>query len=212
MSGLILEHRDTLILVAGGMLLVFGVMQLLGLGFSFAPGRLQGWAPRGRGWPAVYGLGLVYGFAGVCSGPILGAVLTMAATSGHPLSAAALLFAYALGMTLPAFVLAMLWDRYDLGRRPWLRGRIVQLGPLRVHSSQAVAGLLFVALGALFILTRGTLALERAYEALGLVSLSFRLQRTVTRVTMWPDGWWWALALMLGGAVLWRWMRRRQGS
>lgn len=63
---------------------------------------------------------------------------------------------YALGMTVPLFVLALLWDRFDLGRRQWLRGRELALGPVRTHTTSLVSGLLFVAIGVLFLLTDGT--------------------------------------------------------
>jgi hypothetical protein len=104
----------------------------------------------------VFGLGAVYGLAGFCSGPILGAVLTVAASDGRPLHGGALLAVYALGMAGPLFLLAMGWDRFDLGSRGWLRGRELTLGPLRLHSTSLVSGLLFVGVGVLFLTTGGT--------------------------------------------------------
>jgi cytochrome c biogenesis protein CcdA len=109
--------------------------------------------------PIVYALGLVSGLGGFCSGPILGAVLTVAAQSGQALRGGVLLAVYATGMTAPLFGLAALWDRYDLGRRRWLRGRGVRLGPLRTHTTALASGLLLVALGGLFAATSGTQAL-----------------------------------------------------
>jgi cytochrome c biogenesis protein CcdA len=50
---------------------------------------------------ATFSLGAVYGFAGFCSGPILGAILTVAATSGSALRGAGLLATYAAGMAAP---------------------------------------------------------------------------------------------------------------
>src|SRR5918994_382191 len=48
------------------------------------------------------------------AGPLLGAVLTVAASAADPLVGAALLFTYALGTAAPLFVIAWLWDRYQL--------------------------------------------------------------------------------------------------
>ena len=67
-----------------------------------------------------------------------------------------LLAIYAFGMTVPLFVIAALWDTFDLGRRRWLRGRELRLGPLRVHSTTLVSGLLFLVIGVLFLVTDGT--------------------------------------------------------
>lgn len=156
-SSLVYGHRETLILVAGITLVVLGVVQALGGGF--ASRRLT--ALRGRvegrtGVGPVFALGAVYGFAGFCSGPILGSVLTVAAVDPRPLRGAALLAVYALGMTVPLFLLGLVWERLDLGRRRWLRGRTFSVGPVELHTTSLLSGLLFAGIGVAFILTRGT--------------------------------------------------------
>jgi hypothetical protein len=118
-------------------------------------------AARGT-WISTVGLGAVYGLAGFCSGPILGAVLTVAAASGQPLRGATLLAVYAVGMTAPMFLLAALWQRFDLGRRGWLRGREFRVGALRLHTTSTVSGLLFVAVGVVFLVFDGTAGLVGA--------------------------------------------------
>ena len=156
-TALFFGHREVLILVAGWLVIALGVFQMLGGGFALglaqrAQGRLAGRTGNG----AVFGLGAVYGLAGFCSGPILGAVLTVAASDGRPLHGGALLAVYALGMAGPLFLLALGWDRFDLGGRRWLRGRPITLGRLRLHSTSLIAGLLFVGVGVLFLTTGGT--------------------------------------------------------
>jgi cytochrome c biogenesis protein CcdA len=173
-------HRDTLITVAGGLVIAFGVAQILGLGFTWGVlTRAQGRFAGGRGNPSVLGLGAVYGLAGFCSGPILGAVLTVAAT-GTPGRGMLLMAAYGLGMVLPMFFLALLWDHYDLGGRRWLRGRTVEVGPLRTHTTALLSGGLFVGIGVLFVAFDGTASItslpgagwmdEAAYRAQGVLS------------------------------------------
>jgi hypothetical protein len=62
-------------------------------------------------------------------------------------------------MTVPAFLLAALWQRFDLGRRRWLRGRELRVGPLRLHTTSTLSGLLFVGVGVLFLVADGTAGL-----------------------------------------------------
>ncbi|MGW1338607.1 cytochrome c biogenesis CcdA family protein [Streptomyces rubiginosohelvolus] len=153
-------HRDALVTGAGWLIIMLGVAQIVGLGF--ASRRMAELSGRIRPTTAfsVYALGAVYGLAGFCAGPILGSVLTVAAVSGSPVYGGLLLAVYALGMAVPLFVLALLWERFDLGRRTWLRGRTVQLGGrFQLHTTSLLSGLFFIGLGALFLVYDGTTAL-----------------------------------------------------
>lgn len=176
-STLFYGYRDVLIPAAGSMIIAFGVLQILGRGFTIGPlARLQG-KIQGDEAGATFALGAVYGFAGFCSGPILGAVLTVAAASGQVLQGAGLLATYAAGMAAPLFLMALLWDRFDLGHRRWLRGREVSLGPVRAQTTSLVSGLMFILLGAVFIIYQGTSALEGLYDANGATDLAFTAQQ-----------------------------------
>lgn len=152
-------HRDLLVLAGGWLIVVLGVAQILGMGF--ASRRIASVSGRIRPTTAVsvYALGLVYGLAGFCAGPILGSVLTVAAVSGSPVYGGLLLAVYALGMAVPLFVLALLWERFDLGRRRWLRGRPLRAGRFELHTTSLLSGLFFVVLGTLFLVFDGTTAL-----------------------------------------------------
>ena len=76
-------------------------------------------------------------------------------------------------MAAPLFGLALLWNRFDLGRRRWLGGREVGLGPFRVHTNNLVSGLMFVALGVVSIAYDGTSALAGFYESRGATEMVF---------------------------------------
>ncbi len=181
-SALFYGHRGILITLSGVLLIGFGLLQLLGRGFAIGPlERLRG-GIRGDSAGAVFSLGAVYGFAGFCSGPILGAVLTVAAASGGALRGALLLAVYAAGMAAPLFLMALLWKRLDLGGRRWLRGRGVALGPFSLHTTNLVSGVMFVALGVLFIAYEGTSALSGLYESGGATDLAFAAERWATSV------------------------------
>ena len=174
-----IQHRQTTILIAGLLLIVLGISQALGAGFTVLPGtaveRLHG-AATGS---ATFATGLVYGLTGFCSGPLLGGVLTMAAAGQNALLGASLLVVYALGMGVPLFVMAAAWDRYHLGQRRWLRGRALHVAGFSVHSTNVLAGGLFVLLGAGFIASQGGALLSGTYDDLGVSALGARLQAWV---------------------------------
>lgn len=210
---LFLDHRDTMIIVAGGLLIAFGIAELAGRSFSFGSRGGQD-AATSRSLFGTYTLGLVYGFGGFCSGPILGAVLTVAAASGSVFKGGGLLATYALGTTIPLFFLAMLWDRVGMGKRRWVRGWGVKFGPINIHSTQAIAGFVFIILGVSFILLQGTAGLSGYYEDLGFTELSFDADAWVKDVTSAvPDLAIFAgLAAILGSAAAWYLYRRRQAD
>ena len=182
-SSLVYGHRSTLITVSGLVIIVFGIVQLVGGGFAFGPvERLRG-RIKGDSIVTTFCLGAVYGFAGFCSGPILGAVLTVAASSGSALRGAGLLATYTAGMAAPLFLIALLWDRLDLGRRRWLRGREFSLARLRFHTTNLLSGLMFVAIGILFIAFEGTSGLESLYASGGATDLAFSVEWWVEAVS-----------------------------
>lgn len=199
-------NRDALVLAGGWLIIVLGLAQILGLGF--ASQRVSELSGRIRPTTAlsVYALGAVYGLAGFCAGPILGSVLTVAAVSGSPAYGGLLLAVYALGMAVPLFVMALLWERFDLGRRRWLRGRAFTAGRFSLHTTSLLSGLFFITLGALFLAYDGASALPGLLD----VDDSFAVEQRVRALAGGvPDGA--LLGLVAAGAAvtgLVRWRRR----
>ncbi len=213
-SALFYGHRTVLIAVAGWTIIALGVLQVLGRSFALPfSQRLHAAVSsrQGDGWVSTLLLGAVYGLAGFCSGPVLGAILTMAATKETPWQGGALLAVYALGMAAPLFVLALLWDRFELGRRSWLRGRLLSVGPLQVHTTSLVSGLLFILVGAVFLRYDGTAGLTGTLGVGDLTDVEFTAQQWVTeRATAVPG---WAPLLVVVLASLWvAWSRWREGT
>ncbi len=210
-SSLFYGHRPLLIAVAGWTIIGLGVVQLLGRGFS-VPGsqRLQSAlaARGGDGWGSTLLLGAVYGLAGFCSGPVLGAILTVAATQESPVQGGLLLAVYALGMALPLLVLALAWDRFDLGRRRWLRGRTVSWGRLRVHTTSLVSGLLFIAVGVVFLRFDGTAGLTGSLGVGDLTDVEYTAQQAVTEWTAGVPSW----SVLLGVVVVASYVAWRRAS
>ncbi|MBO8190610.1 cytochrome c biogenesis protein CcdA [Streptomyces oryzae] len=192
-------HRELLVSAGGWLIIALGLAQIVGLGF--APRRLAEVSGRIRPTTvlSVYALGAVYGLAGFCAGPILGSVLTVAAVHGNPVYGGVLLAVYALGMAVPLFVLALLWERFELGRRRWLRGRELRLGGrLRLHSTSLLSGLFFVLLGTLFLAFDGAAGLPGLTDVDGAFAAESWARRAGDAV---PDGALVAGLVLVAGAV-----------
>ncbi len=202
-TSLFLDNRDTMIIVAGVLLVGFGVLELSGRTIALPFSGSASGAAETKNLFGTYTLGLVYGFGGFCSGPILGSVLTVAAAGDNALRGGGLLAIYALGTVLPLFIIASLWDTTGIGKAKWLRGWGVRIGPLAVHSTNLIAGTVFVLLGLSFIFLDGTNALSGIYSDLGFTELSFQADERIKDITSWiPDGVFIAVVLVaLAGGV-----------
>lgn len=177
LGSVLVAQRGTLLALAGALLVVIGVIQFARGGFELpttAGGALRPMTAERAA--STYALGLGFGLGGFCAGPILGGVLTIAASSGGALSGAALLAAYAAGMAFPLFLLALLWERLGASRRGVLRGREVRILGLERHITVVVSSAMFVVLGLVFIVLEGANPAAGVYDALGLADLSIALQ------------------------------------
>ncbi|AKK03616.1 cytochrome c biogenesis CcdA family protein [Corynebacterium epidermidicanis] len=155
-GSLLAGQRSTLITAGGWLVIALGVLTFFGGGFRIPFLSSLNSRVSGVSWLSVFLLGAVYGFAGFCAGPLLGAVLTTATVTGSAIIGALVMLSYAFGMALPLFLLAWLWDSRRLGSVTWLRGRVFHFGPLRLHTTSAIAGALFVLIGWMFLATHGT--------------------------------------------------------
>ncbi|GAA4872850.1 cytochrome c biogenesis CcdA family protein [Saccharopolyspora cebuensis] len=209
-GALLTQHRTTVTVVSGLVLIALGLLQISGKGFGFAAAQRMTGRIRISSGLSVYALGTVYGLAGFCAGPLLGSVLTVSAAGGEPLYGAILLAVFALGMAFPLFLLALLWERFQLGRRAWLRGREVAIGPLRLHTTNIISGLVFVAIGLMFVLTEGTANLGGLSDVDSQFAVQAWLQQTIagisnTTVLL-------VLAVAALAVVLWRIARLRRAE
>lgn len=107
---LLLGHQRELALAAGIMIVVFGLnfLGLLRLPLLGREARLEAHATAGTGLGAyLFGLAFAFGWT-PCIGPVLGAILALAAQEGSVERGLLLMAAYALGLGLP-FVLTALF-------------------------------------------------------------------------------------------------------
>lgn len=202
-------HRDTLILVAGIIIIIFGLMQLFGAGFDlqrFLPQAATSSPSKTVGVTRAFLLGITSGVAGFCAGPILGAVLTLAAASGSVTTGAALMAIYGAGMVFPLIILVLAWHRS--GVRSKARGRTFTVGNRSFHTTSVLTGALLIAVGILFITTNGLNSLPE------LVSLETQsqLQGTVQHLTGTAAQVVGILIVAGGALALWYWWPRREVS
>src|SRR5699024_1237245 len=103
---LLAQHRCAPITGPGWLLVAMGVAAVLGSGVAIARLFRRNKTGQRKEQTALTTslLGMVSGVAGVCTGPILGAVLTVAAFSPSPLDGGILLAIYGLGMTIPLLI------------------------------------------------------------------------------------------------------------
>ena len=149
------EHRALLVTAMSLLVISLGLLQASGVKLSALRTSAR---PQGKSFSAVFVLGLVYGVAGVCSGPILGSVLAVAAFQGDSVRGGLLLAVYAAGMVLPLAIIAPFWERIGARRRV-LNPRPITAGRIRTNSTNLVAGSVLVLVGTIFLLTEGTVGL-----------------------------------------------------
>jgi cytochrome c-type biogenesis protein len=120
----LLQSQQLLLLVGGSIILIFGVMSLLGLGFGGVKeaGSQQYSATAGGSY--LFGLTFAVGWSS-CVGPILGAVLTLAAQTTSVWRGMMLLFVYTLGLGLPLLIVSVFFGRMSRKSLFWraLKGK-----------------------------------------------------------------------------------------
>ena len=200
-SSLIQGHH-TPVFLTGGILMI-----LLGLATA------AGWRPPlpslgmrarpGGGALSVYTLGAFSGAASACCAPVLAGVVALSGTVASFAVALTIGLAYVLGMVVPLFAIALLWDRRDWGNSRLLRSRSVsiRLGGLRatVGIASIVSGALLVGMGVLVtvIAFTGPAMDQSGWQA----QLGARLDHYASRATAWlghAPGWIYLVVLVLG--------------
>ncbi|MBI3943338.1 MAG: cytochrome c biogenesis protein CcdA [Chloroflexi bacterium] len=159
LTGLIFENLQQITFLGGLVVIAFGIMSLLGKGFTGIQVQERPSATVVGSY--VYGATFALGWT-ACVGPILGALLTLLATQGMAiLQGAVLAFIYALGLGTPLILISTFFSRLGTGSRFWkiMRGKgfIVEIGPLTLylHSTSILSGLLLIVIG--YLLASGKL-------------------------------------------------------
>ncbi|QQG50270.1 MAG: hypothetical protein HZB70_01660 [Candidatus Berkelbacteria bacterium] len=150
LSGLFTGYHTAIFIVGGLLLIAYGIMSFFGktvmIPLHYTPDL-----KRSRGVFGTYLLGIFSGIASSCCAPVLAGLLTLSALSATLPVATLIGLTYVLGMTLPLFILSLVWDAKKIGQSKFFRGRPIrfQLGGWRhvVHSTHLLVSILFIAIG-----------------------------------------------------------------
>jgi uncharacterized protein YyaL (SSP411 family)/cytochrome c biogenesis protein CcdA len=151
-GGFLRDNRLIFTQITAGVIIVFGLMEIFGKGFSGLNIYLKG-SHRTPVGSYLFGSVFAVGWS-ACTGPLLASFLLLAATSGTILKGTSLLFIYALGLALPLTLVSVFFDRIR-NRRFWklLQGRGLSVSifkrQLNFHSTHLISGLILIVLGTL---------------------------------------------------------------
>ena len=202
LGGTLVIDRGVLLTSAGWVLIILGVLTAFGGGFDISralPGKRKGGAAGSLG--GSFALGAVSGVAGFCTGPVLGAILTLALSTGSTLQGGLLLGLYGMGMIIPIMLIALVIRRSGHGATKWMRGRTFTVGPLKLHSTSVVMGLVTIFVGWLMIFTNGMAAVPELLPS-AMILWFENVGRTLDAIV--PA---WVWTLLVGTLLLILWLR-----
>lgn len=177
------RYHTVLYVGGGGLLLAFAVLALAGRSWSL-PSFIRSPDPERGDSAGVFALGVFSGIASSCCAPVLAGVMTLSALSSTPAGAGLLGLAYVFGMTFPLFLIALFWDRFNLGERRLFTARVLHLrvGPVRwtTNTVNVVVAIVFAAMGTmvLWLATTGETATAPGPQ----VAIGRTLSRVLDRI------------------------------
>jgi cytochrome c-type biogenesis protein len=184
----IANYHAPLYYAGGGLMLALALLSLSGKMMSL-PSSLR--APdTARGDSAsFFALGVFSGIASSCCAPVLAGVMALSALSGSAIGGITLGLAYTFGMVFPLFVMALLWDRYRLGERSFLRAKPVRIRVagriLATNTVNLVVALAFAVMGGfvIYLANTGQMTGGPGFQ----VAMGKGLERVFTRIEVWTD-------------------------
>ena len=150
-------NTKMLVMAAGALLILFGIMTILGKGFNFI--NLD--KKTGHDIFGIFSFGILFGLGwSACLGPVLAGILLIASTFHNYFYAGALLFFYSLGLFVPLFLISIFFDKFNLTRVSWIKGKEFEVKifgkTFFIHTTKVAAGILLIASGSVFIIFNGT--------------------------------------------------------
>jgi len=148
-----------------------------------------------------FALGVFSGIASSCCAPVLAGVMTLPALSGSAVGGLLLGLGYTFGMVFPLFVMALLWDRINVGQRRFLQARPVGLRlagrTVVTNTVNVVVAATFAIMGGfvIYLANTGQMTSGPGFQA----GIGEGLARVFQRIETWTDP---VPELLLGLGVL----------
>lgn len=182
-----------LVTIAGVFMILLGIITLRGKKVCFYLNVCKRFKNDISG-TFLFGMFFAIGWT-ACLGPILAGILGIGALLGNIVYSAVLMLFYSLGNLVPLFILAMLYDRFNLGESRFIRGKNIpiRLGKreYNIHSTNLISAILFFVIGFILIIYKGT-AIVNMLDIFGTKSYFYSIQRQLIE---------WQYANILGFAI-----------
>ena len=152
-------YKLTFAVVSGFILIFFGILLFLNIGFSIFNFKLD--YSNQKSFFSVAMLGFFFGVGWTpCVGPILVGILVLAANAGTVLNGTIMLIFYGIGIVAPLIVLAYFSDKYDWTYSKFLRGKEITFNlfnkKIITHTYNIIGGTLLLIIGLLMVTFKGT--------------------------------------------------------
>ncbi|MAH33540.1 hypothetical protein CL615_04050 [archaeon] len=151
------QNNRLLVTIAGLFIIAMGVMAFFGKGFTFI--KTKGKIKNNAIGLFLYGIFFAIGWT-ACTGPIVVGILLIASILNNYIYSAFLMFFYSLGIFVPLFLMSFLFDKYNFSKSKFIQGKELEFTvfnkKIRVHSTNLIAAILFIALGLVFVIYGGT--------------------------------------------------------
>lgn len=166
------QNNRYLITIAGAFIVMFGLMTLFGKGFMFI--KIRNRIKKDALGIFLFGIFFGIGFT-ACMGPILVGMLLIASVLNNYLYSTLLMVFYSLGFFVPLFLISFLFDKYDLSKSKFIKGKEFEFKvfgkEIRIHSTNLISAVLLVTVGLVFIIYGGTFIINN----LGLGGLTYNI-------------------------------------
>jgi len=202
---------------AGALFIILGILVFFGTSWQWLPESLRNKARFAKGvgkksTGSIYLMGVLFSFAsGTCSAPIIGGILTLASTSSNSLMAVLLLLTYAFGLVLPLFIMAWFFDRYNFSESKLVQGKSWEVKiagkSFYIHTTNIITAVLFIGVGILFIVSRGTNTFLRGFDRFGVTDIYFNINNILIKyLESIPN---WPFVVVAIGIITWLVIRKK---
>lgn len=159
LGSLALLYKRQIVLVSALLFILFGVLALMGISIFHERAKGSAATIRTAGTVGTVGFGAIFGLTWTgCIGPVLGLMLVLAANTQTAAGGSILLFAYASGLLVPLIGLSAYLQTRPPTSKVWtlLKGKLMTVSlfgrTLYIHSTNLVAGGMFIVLGILLLI------------------------------------------------------------